>query len=228
MLPAGAWLVASTKLGRPVHDEVCLCEVTRAEAPDFVVDPQCWWINRDTGQARSRCYCWGTLRADWRPADCCANHSANPRYRVDLRNLGAGMVASASGNDGEGFSEPPGAPHPPFAAEATYEGEFVSEAYSGTLRRAVPDVLPPYRQRWTRAEMHCDCPTPWDRDKTPKGYHCVGCCTHWVSFAASRSHVRRAPGAPLGVCVPPAAVVDVDTGAPLLRARVVGDAFVWG
>jgi hypothetical protein len=118
-------------------------------------------------------------------------------------------------------------------------GEFVADhpvsaptntSTSGRKRRASATqsvetvTLPALVRRYSHAECHCGCATPWDGQKVSSGYHCPNCHSNWTNLGTAEHHRRRMSG----VCRLPGDVVDVDTGRRLLAARSVGGFEVWG
>jgi hypothetical protein len=202
----------------------CVCAVTRRSAEERGLPGRCWWINRVTLKATSRCPCWGSPR-DGRPGDCCGHHSANPYYLRILTALDdpddAEIVKGAVGEADPGATADDQAP-PEF--EPAWE-----DVYDFPER-----ILKPYVRRWAAEEITCPCRTPWDRppgdtrkvDPRTLGHHCPadGCHTNWASFSASTTH-RPDWTEP---CRPPETIVDCDTGEALLRARDVAGFTVWG
>jgi hypothetical protein len=79
-----------------------------------------------------------------------------------------------------------------------------------------------YERRWTREELTCPCPTPWDASKTVKGWHCTqdGCHQNFTSYSVGELHRRRWTEP----CRDPGGIRDVDTGAYLMRQAADG---VW-
>jgi hypothetical protein len=76
----------------------------------------------------------------------------------------------------------------------------------------------PYVRRWTAEELTCPCPTPWA--KTSAAVHCTSCHVNWANPATMGQH-RKTWWEP---CRAPDAIVDVDTGRPLMRQGADG---VW-
>lgn len=242
MTGLNTWLVASAREQRPVTlDEVypCRCEdldpdppqwkVERAKRADgnvYRCDP---WISkkgRNVGQWDNRCPCWGQVR-DGRPDGCCAHHEGNPRY-IEVGPDGRPLHATIPPDREAGWR----APHE--RVERDIEDVHPSAAYAEALGMPV-DVEPdPYVRRWSHAELHCDCRTPWDHivDKDGKptergaGFHCSadGCHTNWRNAATALMHKRSV----LVPCRRPESIVDVETGASVLRARMEGGFTVWG
>jgi hypothetical protein len=224
-LCGGMWLAVQSPGCLPYP---CLCEeldphpldwkVERARRSGqgsdvYLCDP---YIHKGSGQWRIRCSCWGQ-KPDGRPEGCCAHHEGNPRYWIiidGLRVTPDGPVPAAHTaplSPAERYAAPP-APSP------------------------LPDLLhppEPYRPRWTREELHCACPTPWDDDSRSSGFHCSndGCHTNWRNLGAARQHFRQLPGG-LWRCVAPETLRDVGpgptTGQPTVRARYEGAHVVWG
>jgi hypothetical protein len=201
------WIVAGVKTCEPYP---CYCEQTRANAPDFVIEPQCWWRKRGTGRLASRCPCWGRKTHPGLPVDCCGRHEANPQYVVpDLTGTWMADVADLSEI---GLRE-----------LAPRDAPTTSSASANTEQDAGPQAYPMPERRWRPDEITCPCETPWDKQKTPGGYHCVGCHTNWVNVATAMPHQRSI----LHPCRPPQSFVDVDTGRRMLYARNVKGFEVW-
>ena len=203
------WIVASASAGRPVLScelYPCFCLAIRADAPDWVEEPSCWWRSKKTGRLESRCPCWGRTRDDTLPDDCCSRHEANPWYITE--HLEAGIRGPAV---------------------ATEAGSTTGKAPANTAARTATATTtgqrPAYThvRRWTHEELHCDCKTPWDGQKVAAGIHCSQCHTHWVNMATAMIHQRLVTDP----CRDPRSIVDVDTGRPLLYARDVRGARVW-
>jgi hypothetical protein len=182
----------------------CYCDQTRASAPEFVEDPQCWWRKKGTGQLASRCPCWGRKRDDWLPEDCCSRHDANPQYLL-LPEFMARPVATVP--DGPG--DPREAPERERSAGA-----------SGVRATGQPTA---YTRLWPPEETTCPCKTPWDGQKTGGGHHCPSCHTNWVNANVALIHQPTV----LHPCRDPHSIMDIDSRRPLLYARDVRGARVW-
>lgn len=195
----------------------CRCQETRADAPDWVRDRgnvTCWWRKKTTGQIRSRCPCWGDSR-DGKPGDCCAHHSANPRY-LDV------PAAALADPDA-----PPVVPDPVDPADlppAGWHAPHERADWDDDGEPWGPDPArerKPFVRRWQPAELTCPCPTPWDAKKGPSaGVHCPTCHCDFANTGTAAMHRRRWTDP----CIPPEGIVDVDTGAGLLRLSMDG---VW-
>lgn len=101
--------------------------------------------------------------------------------------------------------------------------------HSEPTRRARPAPAPavrgePYARRWAAEEVTCPCETPWDNEKRPGGLHCTNCHTNWKGAAVMAMHQRRVTDP----CRPPASLVDVATGRPVVVARRQGGFVIWG
>lgn len=77
-----------------------------------------------------------------------------------------------------------------------------------------------YERLWTREESTCPCPTPFDGQKPPRGWHCASCHHHFANYSVGEQHRRRWTEP----CRDPADIRDVDTGASLMRQAIDG---VW-
>ncbi len=189
------WPGTGTPLCQPYP---CRCAQTKANRPEWARD-SCWWIQKTTGRATSRCPCWGRERIDGLPGSCCAHHSANPRYApvipVTLDDLDVAPLI-----DWE---------RPQRRDVAEYDWTDPEEEYA------------PYEARWTAAERGCECPTPWDGKKNVKGWHCCDCHQHFASYGVGEVHRRRWTEP----CRQPETILDVDTGHPLMYQGADG---VWG
>jgi hypothetical protein len=198
------WLAADAPTCMPYP---CQCPATKAGAPQWRKDygnVQCWW-RKKTGGIASRCPCWGSDR-DGRPGDCCAHHSANPRYVIEGEftiteperqlELAADMPDEADGR--------------PFDAdEVLWEDAMAWEAERPERK--------PYVRRWAPQELLCQHAA----DELPaKSIHCPDCCVDWGTQMVAdmhRSHWTRP-------CRSPFALLDVDTGQPLAYQDATG---VW-
>ncbi len=189
----GTWLVGGNFLCQPL----CVCAVTRKNRPKWAQE-LCWWVVKTTGRTTSRCPCWGADRTRL-PAGCCSWHPDNPRYA---------------------------APRPPVTLDDLDVAPLVEWECPARVDAALYDWSDPeeefgeFERRWTRDELHCSCPTPWDASKVAKGWHCCDCHNSFTSYGVGEVHRRRWTEP----CRDPADVRDVDTGFPLLRQGADG---VW-
>lgn len=192
----------------------------------FVCDPYISKKGYNVGRWTNRCPCWG-LDRDGRPDGCCAGHPHNPRY-AELGPDGLPLVTTLEPAREAGWQ----APHE--RAERRVEDITPTTAYVAALGMPVDDEPEPYVRRWTHAELHCSCATPWDhmRDKDGKqlvrgiGQHCGddGCHRNFRNLPTLLMHRKTV----LEPCRDPATIVDVMTGEPLLKARVDLGFTVWG
>jgi hypothetical protein len=204
------WIVGGTKSCEPYP---CFCEQTRASAPDSVAEPKCWWRKRGTGKLASRCPCWGRKLDDTLPSDCCGRHEANPQY-VNVHPDAVPGPAVAQTVDDRRLGEIGQREPEPRRATSMADGANMGEE--------TPSYPMPER-RWKPEEVTCVCPTPWDRQKTAGGYHCVACHTHFVNISTAMVHQRSI----LQPCRPPQSIVDIDTKRPLMYPRTVNGHLVW-
>ncbi len=189
----------------------CQCEATKTANPEWGRRERCWWRSKRDHRIHCRCPCWGSPR-DGRPGDCCAHHSANPRYIGAIPET-LDEAAEVQPHDVERDD-----PH-----ETNPEAEDLDGLFSDWDDNPYAVVRQPYVARWTRAELHCPCITPFDQSKTSTGWHCPGegCHQNFKSWQVGSMH-RRLWTEP---CRPPAGLVDVDTGQHLMRQDAQG---VWG
>lgn len=198
----GLWLAAGTPSCQPYP---CQCRSTRENAPDWARrqgQARCFWQKRGLegtpgGGYRSRCPCWGTDRTG-KPGDCCAHHSANPRYAV--APVG---VADPDLPPFEIPTEPAGwhAPHERNEPEPDeHEYDWPDE------------IREPYVRRWSREELTCECVLAYANDKRSVATHCVSCCNDFANVRTAAVH-RRLWTQP---CRDPWKIVDCDTGRALL------------
>jgi hypothetical protein len=211
----GRWIVGGTWTCELYP---CACQKTRDAAPEWS-DGRCFWRVKSTGAWRSRCRCWGRRRDDRLPADCCANHPANPTYLYDLDGF-------LTHPDDEPTPSEPLSPLDPSGGtdEASWEPQYGPGAPAGPVL-ALPGG-PGYDLAAARARAkagECPCPTPWDGLKVGLGHHCVTCHTNWKNYSVSVVHRRdfRQP------CRRPETIVDCQHGTPVLNARVVNGFTVW-
>jgi hypothetical protein len=205
------WIVAGVKTCEPYP---CYCEQTRANAPDFVIEPQCWWRKRGTGRLASRCPCWGRKTHPGLPPDCCGRHEANPQY-LSLPPDAVPDPAAGPLVDDTPLSEI-GLREPVPAALQTVDGAN-KDGQTG------PQAYPMPERRWQPDEITCPCETPWDKQKVPGGMHCCQCHQNWKNMSVMSTHQRRV----IDPCRSPQSIVDVDTGKPMMRARLVNGFLVW-
>jgi hypothetical protein len=257
VVPAGHWIVASQREGRPVAGGLadlypCRCEDIDTDPPIwkreraartgdptvFICDPYVSKKGHNVGRWTNRCPCWGGRR-DHAREGCCAHHEGNPRYLPvgpDGRPLAAPLLAEML-HDTIPPSRDAGWQAPHERIERPIHDVAPAAAYAEALGIPYEAEPEPYVRRWKHAELHCDCPTPWDhmtsRDSDGKlkvarghGHHCSadGCHTNWRSYAASVVHCRDVTKP----CTPPQSIVDCETGEPLLRARMDGPYLIWG
>lgn len=191
------WLGTGTPLCLP---SPCRCAQAKAARPDWATT--CWWIKKATGRPTSRCDCWGRERVPGLPGGCCAHHPGNPRYAPPPEPVTLDDLDIAPLVDWE---------RPARVDAALYDWTDPEEEFG------------PYEPLWAAAERTCDCPTPWDGKKGAKGWHCSAddCHQHFTSYAVGEVHRRRWTEP----CRPPHAIVDIDTGAPLMYQGADG---VWG
>lgn len=182
------WVGTGTPVCQPFP---CACAATKAAAPDWG-KLHCWWTKRGTEIITSRCPCWGDKR-DGKPGGCCVHHSANPRYAPPPPPRGVDDLDVA---DYVEWDRP--AAKPVDIEELWFDPEV---------------EFAPFIPRWTRAEMTCECPTPWDASKAVKGWHCCDCHGHFSSYSVGEQHRKRWTEP----CRDPAGICDVDTGRPLMR-----------
>ncbi len=235
--PCGIWLGSGRRNCEP---PVCHCE-------DIDPDPPSWKSERArrsgesavyicdsyiakkghwAGRWTNRCPCWGAVR-DSLPEGCCAWHPWSPRYAPLQPGTSLPVLAPMHGA--------------PVAGTGTYldaldgrrpvEDAQASSAYADAL--GIPlDVAPaPYVRRWTREELHCDCPTPWDHMITKDGkvsekgigFHCVQCHCNFLNPGVAALHRRSI----LEPCRDPATIRDPERGTRVMRARDAGGMVVW-
>lgn len=226
----GVWLAAGTPTCRPYP---CRCAETRATAPGWLIqrgDVTCWWMK--AGRIRSRCPCWGTPR-DGRPGDCCAHHSANPRYVVTVPDI----------PDPEPFRAPTGpagwhAPHERadraddtgddtgddgMTASSDHPDEPDGWGEPGDWDEVSPfadwewpdEVRAPFVRRWQPADVTCPCVLSYAHEKRSVQVHCVSCHRDWANVQTMAMHRRRWTDP----CLDPEGIVDCWTGLPLLASR---------
>jgi hypothetical protein len=212
------WIVTGTLSCQPYP---CLCKQTRAQAYEDhgIEDAACWWRDKKrAGQLASRCPCWGRVRDDSLPQDCCSRHEANPQYVIPDPVSFAPGVATKLDEAGEG--EPAASVSEGLTDHS--EAPARNRTAGATGERAAGSTAS-YTRLWPASESTCGCPTPWDGEKTAKGHHCCGCHTNWDSPATASVHQRDIRHR----CANPLSIVDVDTRRPLLYARDVRGARVW-
>jgi hypothetical protein len=212
------WIVTGTLSCEPYP---CLCKQTRQQAYEEhgIEDASCWWRDKKrAGRLASRCPCWGRVRDDSLPQDCCSRHEANPQYVTPdpaTTSLGDNRLLGGAGED-EPADTPPNAERP---------GEAPHHTGTGVSRQRTPaDPMASYTRLWPPSEVTCGCPTPWDGQKIPGGVHCSQCHCNWKNVSVMVTHQRRV----VDTCRLPDSIVDCDTGRPLLFAQRVGGFLVWG
>lgn len=179
----------------------CRCNAYRATRPEWARD-RCWWVKRGTERVVSLCPCWGRARDESLPGNCCAHHSANPRYAPPPPPPTLDDLDVAPLVDWE-------RPQRVDAAEYDWDG-FDPEVEHE-----------PYERLWQVEQITCTCVTPFDGDKRSVGWHCSNCCSNFKSYGVGAVHRRRWTEP----CRPPESIVDVDTGQPLMYQDGNG---VWG
>lgn len=218
------WLIASKLLETPVYATgvyPCLCEVPDPGAPDWkkernqrtgdgppvFCEPYRAKNGRWAGKITSRCPCWGRLRVDGLPEDCCAFHPDNPAYTA---TSAAGIAAAGETT----HAAPNVAQRPVQTVEMPDEREPLDDIDTITGR---------YRRRFTPTEITCACPTPWDAVTGPNiGYHCVSCHQHFASYKVALHHQRSITDP----CQDPRTQVNVD-GLPVYRPTTDGPFIIW-
>lgn len=193
------WLATGHPTCKP---QPCQCEATKNANPEWGRRERCWWRSKRDNRIHCRCPCWGGPR-EGRPGDCCAHHSANPAYLTATATIEAAADADAevAMHDAE-----PGDP-----GEREHDPEDLDELFSDWDDNPYAVVRVPYVARWTREELHCDCPVPGG--KASSVVHCTadGCHQNFANPSLFEQHRRdwRYP------CRPPHTLRDVDTGEPL-------------
>jgi hypothetical protein len=185
----------------------CQCAKTKNDAPQWRKDygnVQCWW-RKKTGGVASRCPCWGSER-DGKPGDCCAHHSANPRYVIE----GKFTVIEPDAQLELAAEVPDEADGRPFDAdEVAWEDRMAWEPERPERK--------PYVPRWPKAELVC---AHADEHIPKSAVHCSDCCEHFGTQMVADMH-RPSWSRP---CRSPFSLVDVDTGDPLVYQDADG---VW-
>lgn len=197
----GLWLAAGTPSCLPYP---CMCAQTRADAKENYPwsDGKCWWVKKNTGQARSRCPCWNGTR-DGRPGDCCSQHSANVLYATAVPVLADPDVSPA---DVFEVPDEPAGWHAPHDREPLWFDD--EEAWGPDPSRE----RKPFVRRWEPAELTCDCELSYAKDKRSVVTHCTDCHGDFANVATASVH-RRKWTVP---CRNPWSIVDCDTGEPLM------------
>lgn len=240
----GRWLIVGTPGDQPYP---CRCEepdknpaawkIERArktgETTVYLCDPYISKRGKDAGQWVNRCPCWGD-NPEGKPDGCCAHSPHNPRFRVVLDGVVVGSTATIPPDREAGWR----APHERIERPIVDVDPLDEYAEVLGMPRDIPGVseLGTYVRRWTDAELHCACPTPWDhlvtRDRDGKrkaspgvGVHCGegGCHENFRNLAAMIMHRRTI----LEPCRPPATIRDPERGTPILRQRVEGPYIIW-
>lgn len=214
------WIVTGTLSCQPYP---CLCKQTRQQAYEDhgIEDASCWWRDKKrAGKLASRCPCWGRMRDDSLPQDCCSRHDANPQYVIPDPARSPMGITETQGEAGEGEPAVPTQADGRHAVGEAPAHTATSEAIGGPEAAGSTAA---YTRLWPASESTCTCKTPWDGQKTVGGYHCVGCCRNFVNVATAMCHQPTM----LHPCLDPASIVDVDTRRPLLYARDVRGATVW-
>jgi hypothetical protein len=227
-VPPGYWINASIRTGRlvagpPAESYPCFCDEIDDDPPEWLKEA----VRRDGGNARAirrcrpylakkgrnagrwtaRCDCWGRRRDDDLPGGCCANHEHNPAYDV-TGALGIATVAQPAT-----VYAASGLPEPDDGLDA--EERLIHDWAAGSA---------PYVRRFTHAELHCPCATPWDgiTDARKVGYHCSGCHQNFVNWRRAQAHQKYVTMA----CKDPRTQVTID-GVPVYRATTLGGFVVW-